>query len=457
MYSRAARTEWRWRWPILILFATVFFVPMGRYTFPVDLPIHLEPDRPLVALVVLGWSLSLLTMDARIRRTSLDVPMALLVAAVGSSLVANPERFSSYQPEALKFVSLFLTFVITYYLLASVVVRRQEIEYVVRLIVVFGAIVAVFATIEARTGFTPFTHLHSVLPILRELPAQLVTERSGRLRAFASAEHPIALGALLVMVTPFAVYVAVTTRRLFWWACTVALVIGALSTVSRTAVVMLVVVLAATALVRWHDIRRYWFMVFPILAVIHFASPGTLGAIKGAFRPPGGLVAEQSVFADSTTTGGRVTDLAPSLEEFEKRPLFGDGIGTRITVGDNINGRLLDNQWLGLLIDAGLAGTLAFLWLVIRFARDQFALARGLLGPPGYLPLACAASAIAYAVGMLTYDSFAFTQVTFAFFMVLALGVSLQLAVQEMPVHARTAPTPGRTAPVTASSLQPVQ
>ena len=176
-------------------------------------------------------------------------------------------------------------------------------------------------------------------------------------------------------------------------------------------------------------------MIFPILAVVHFATPGA-SAPSERFQPTGGLVAEQSL-ADSASSGGRLADIAPSLEEFERKPVLGGGMGTRITVGENANARLLDNQWLGLLIDSGLAGVLAFLWLVLRFARQQLALARASRG--GYLPLACGSSVLAYAVGMFTYDSFSFTQVTFVFFMVLASGIA-PLA-RRASARVRTAPS----------------
>jgi hypothetical protein len=81
-------------------------------------------------------------------------------------------------------------------------------------------------------------------------------------------------------------------------------------------------------------------------------------AARNGFLPSGGLIAQQSDLGDSAESGGRITDLAPSLEEWERKPLLGSGMRTRITVGENANGRLLDDQWLGLLIDTA-AGVLA--------------------------------------------------------------------------------------------------
>ena len=109
--------------------------------------------------------------------------------------------------------------------------------------------------------------------------------------------------------------------------------IGATSTVSRTAVVMLIVELAVIAAVRWNDVRRLWPLVFPLVALVHFALPGTIGTLQSAFFPKGGLVSEQETYANSLSTGGRVADIAPSLEQFKNRPLEGGGLGTRITTG----------------------------------------------------------------------------------------------------------------------------
>jgi hypothetical protein len=441
---------WReWRVPLLVLLATVFFIPMRRYALPSSLPFHLEPYRPLVALVLALWILGLLMRRVTFRHTSLGVPMTLFAFAVLISLAANPHRIVG---ETVKFLTLFSTFFLAYLLVVCIVRRREDIDTVVKVIVSFGAVLGVLAVIEARTGFTPFTHLDRIVPFLNALPVDLTTQRGVRLRSFASSEHPIALGALLVMLMPFAVYLGASTKKLIWWACAGALVIGATSTVSRTAVVMLLIELTIIAIVRWRDVRRLWPLVFPLVALVHFALPGTIGTLQSAFFPTGGLVAEQETHATSLSTAGRVADIAPSLDQFEERPLAGGGLGARITTGPNANGRLLDNQWLGLIVDVGLLGTLAFAWLLLRSVRGQLHLARSDPEPSGYLPLACAAAVAGYGIGMLTYDAFSFTQTTFVFFVILGLGASYQLAVEpareavrtRLPLVARplTAPQP---------------
>lgn len=416
--------QWReWRGPLLLLLSVVFFIPMRRYTLPSSLPFHLEPYRPVVALILGCWVLGLLAMRVTVPRTSLSTPILAFCVVILASLAINPARIS---PETYKFLSLFATFFVVYLLVTSIVHTRDEVDFVVGALVLLGAIVGFFALVEARLGFSPFVGLERLVPVLQPLPVDLATERGTRFRAFASSEHPIALGAMLTMLAPFALYLAVTQRRAIWWMALTFLAIGAVSTVSRTAVVMLVVIVAMLALVRWQDVRRFWFIILPMIAVVHVMLPGTMGTLREAFMPSGGLIAEQQTYADSLSTGGRVADIAPSLAEFERRPFLGDGLGTRITTGDNVNARLLDNQWLGLLLDTGLAGVLAFVLVIGTFVRRQFRLARSDPSTGAYLPLACASSVLAYAFGMFTYDAFSFTQTTFVFFVIMALGVTYE-------------------------------
>jgi hypothetical protein len=61
------------------------------------------------------------------------------------------------------------------------------------------------------------------------------------------------------------------------------------------------------------------------------------------------------------STQGRKNDYGPVLEYFQQNPLSGRGIGTFVP---EIY-RTLDNQYLGLLVETGLLGTLAFLTLLL--------------------------------------------------------------------------------------------
>jgi len=170
------------------------------------------------------------------------------------------------------------------------------------------------------------------------------------------------------------------------------------------------------------------------LIVIHFVLPGTIGALKHSFLPTGGLVAEQQSAAGQSGSG-RLADLGPGLHEWSRKPLLGEGFGTRVI--EEGNGNVLDDQWLGTLLETGVIGFFGWLWFFARVVRRLGAEAKRDDSERGWLLAAIAAGVAAYAIGMLTYDAFSFIQVTFLLFILVGLGSAL-LAERPMPLAART-------------------
>ena len=80
------------------------------------------------------------------------------------------------------------------------------------------------------------------------------------------------------------------------------------------------------------------------------------------------------------------------------------------------------------LLDTGVVGVATAIWLIRRALLRTAAAARDDRSPRGLMLTAATASVTAFAIGMLTYDAFSFIQVTFVFFILLALGVSALLA-----------------------------
>jgi O-antigen ligase len=414
-----------WHRVLVVLLVVILFIPIRRYRLPGDAGFALEPYRVLVALILAGWVAALL-VDPRVklRRTGFEAPLGLLMLAVVASLIANPGRVGPLQPVVLKAVTFLLSFILVFYLVVSVVRSREVLDTLVKTLVGGGAVIALLAVIEARTGFTPFTQLHSVMPILLLDPAfEGSIPRGGAIRAFGPAEHPIALGAALVMLVPLAVYV-VRTAGPVWYLALITLVIGVLSTVSRTGVLMLVVIVLVFLWLRPRETRRLWPVLVPLVVATQIAVPGTLGSLASAFFPENGLIAEQEGMAGSCDSSGRVADLGPTLEEVGKRPFLGYGFGTRITTGTDSNACILDNQWLGTLLEVGLLGFIAWILLYRTVLRRLGSRAEDDDSPTGWLLVAVTASITAYAVGNFTFDALGFSQVTFFLFILLGLGAA---------------------------------
>jgi polysaccharide biosynthesis protein PslJ len=433
------------------LILIILFVPIRRYALPAGLPFQLELYRVFVVILIVGWGASLL-VDSRthVRKTGFEGPLAVILGGAIASILANPGAVAASSSEVNKSLMFFLSFVLVFYLTASAIRRLDEVDHLAKTLVAGGAIVALFAIIEARTGFNIFNHLSKVMPFLIDQGDVGGFQRVGtaKLRVFGSAQHPIALSAALVMLIPLALYLARRYRQRRWTLCALMLVAACAATVSRTGIVMLAVAGLVFLWLRPRETRRLWPALLLAPIVIHFALPGTLGAIKNSFMPAGGLLAEQKV-QPGTGGSGRLADLGPGIQQWKRKPLLGEGYGTRVVdagftgrpvpqgPGLDPNARILDDQWLGTLIETGIVGFFGWLWFFARAIRRFGREAKQDESERGWLLASITAAIAAYAVGMVTYDAFAFIQVTFLMFILVALGAAL-LAERPTPLALRT-------------------
>ena len=425
----------RWHSLVGLILAVVLFVPIGRYQLPGNLPFNLELYRVVVALVVAVWLGSLL-VDPRVRwrSTPFDRPLLPLLACILMSDVTNPGRVELYGSFVAKTLTFFLSFVLVYYVIATQLRRRESIDFLLRFLTVGGAVIGGLGLVERRTHFNPFNHLHSALPFLRYEP-QIGTSvasltRSGNLRVLGPAEHPIALGALLVLIVPISLYLARTQGRR-WLIASVFLLVGALATGSRTAVSMILAEFILFLIIKPRETKRLLPLVVPAIVVVHVLAPGAIGGFRAALFPKGGLIAEQTRLAANANpelAGGRIRQISPMVAEASHHPFFGEGLGTRITGFDvkERNAPILDNQWLNNLLDVGFIGFGLWLWLFVRPVRMLIRSARESTDDRDeWLYLALGASILSFAIGMLTFDANSFTQVYFVFWILLGLSSAL--------------------------------
>ena len=423
-----------WQTLLGMTILVILLIPIKRYTLPSSLPFHLEPYRLLIGLVAVAWFTSLLIDPrVRLRGTPIDMPLLLFACAVLLSLLTNSSRVASLEGEVIKRTAFFVSFFVVFYMSVSVLRRFDQIELMVKVLVWGGAVVAFFALVEARTDYNVFDHLASWLPALRLGVIPRAAQRGARLRVYASAQHPIALGAALVMLLPLTVHLFQQYRQRRYVLCGALILLATFATVSRTAFVMLLVLVFVYLALRPMMTRRLWPLALPLLIVIHLALPGTLGALEKSFLPKGGLIAEQQ---NQNVGSGRLATLGPALHsELAPHPLLGEGFGTRVTAPDELvqipNAPILDDQWLGIFLETGVIGGCLFAWIFIRFIRRAGHAAKNDFSARGSLLTATTASVAAYAVGMFTFDSFAFIQVTFLLFFLLGLGCA---ALRQPPV-----------------------
>jgi polysaccharide biosynthesis protein PslJ len=417
-------------WHALLAFVIllILFVPVRVYSLPATLPFNLEPYRLVVAFVAVGWLLSLL-VDRRVRLRGtgvVDLPLAAFTLVAWLSLIVNRTRMISVEPEVTKRLLFFASFGAVLYITVSVVRSRRHVDFLVKTLVLGGGVLGLLALMESRTGYNVFDHLTSFVPVLKATGAPVddaAFSRDGRMRVIASSQHPIALGAMFVMLLPLALYLA-RTHGGKWWLPLGMTFAGTFASFSRTPVLMLTVVMLVFIWLRPRDVLRLWPALLPLLIAVHFALPGTLGALKGTFMPAGGLVQEQKT---GDVGSGRVSTLGPALHaEFWPNPLLGEGFATRVTRPSEAipvpNAPILDDQWLGTLLETGIVGAGLLTWMFLRFIRRIGREAKREDTWRGFLLACIAASVAAYGVSMFTYDTFAFIQVTFLLFVLIGLG-----------------------------------
>ncbi len=431
----------RWDSLVGLILVIVLFVPITKYRLPANLPFQIELYRLVVALVVFIWVTSLL-IDRRVRleRTAFDKPLLLIGLWAFASEVANPGRVESLGTYVAKSLTFFLSFVLVYYVTASVIRKRSEAILLLKVLVLGCGAIAVSSLFEHRTGFNIFYHVHSVVPFL-QFQGGGVVERFGRLRVMGSAQHPIALGAVLVVPVPLAVYFARTAGRR-WWSVVAILLLGALATGSRTAIVMLIAMTVVFLFLKPQETRRIWPVLIPGVVIVHLVVPGAIGTLRNAFFPPGGIIAEQSQLGlreDPNLAGGRIRQLRPMLSEAAGYPIFGEGLGTRITGFNSTfrNAPILDNQWLNTILELGYVGAGFWLWLFVRSIRRLCRASRESDDGDDWLFAGLAASITGFGVGMLTFDAFSFTQITFVFWILLGLSAAMLRIHDEMRAEVR--------------------
>jgi hypothetical protein len=406
-------------------------------------------------MLVAGWVASLLVDPrTRLRQSGFEGPIALFTLVVLASVIVNNARVDAAEAEVVKGLTFFASFLLVFYLVVSTVRTRETVDLLAKVLVAGGAVVAVLALVESRSGFNAFDHLARVFPLL-ELEERRTLVRGARLRVFGSAQHPIALGAALAMLLPLAIYLARKPGRRHWWLPAGLLVLGALATVSRTAIVMLIVAGGVFLWLRPRETMRLWPLLLPTLIVVHLALPGTIGTLKKSFFPEGGLIQQQRQGAGGRGSG-RIADLRPALAEYSERPILGQGYKTRIVERGRENADILDNQWLATLLETGAVGAFAWIWLFVRTLKRFARRARDdLTGDDGWLLVALTAAIAAFAVGMFTFDSFSFIQVTFLFYILLALGATVLIGTDDAETLARErAPRPSpQPAPVSIARI----
>jgi hypothetical protein len=428
------------RWPVALvtLVGVVWLIPIKLYRFPIEVGFAIEPYRVVVGVLACALVVWAVRNREAISFGGLERPLVLLLGVTLIAQVVNFRALNAAEPgTALKSLSYFLSFILVFVVVASVVRTLDHAETVIKALVVGGVVVAVFAAYEARSNYNVFSHLHEWFPALDRDAREQSSLRGGRERVRASAQHPIALAAALMMMLPFAFYLASRAKSMagsiLWGAAAIAMALGALTTISRTAVLMGIAMGVTALVLRPQAVLRLWPLLIVLPVATHAVAPGVLGGLYNSLFPRRGITSQLSG-REGLPGSGRFDDVDPALKLWEQSPIVGHGIGTTVTPpldpGDfrpSVE-LIFDNQYLLTFVQIGTVGLVALVWFLVAAAAATGKGARGPGGAASDLMAACCVSIVGFAAGMLAYDAFAFVQATLVFFIIAAVGLAVRRA-----------------------------
>jgi O-antigen ligase len=238
-------------------------------------------------------------------------------------------------------------------LVTSEAVRsRVQLEVLLRRMVVAGGALGTLGLLQFITGRSLVNVIQ--IPGLAANAQLFAASRDGFSRPAGTAAHPIEFGVVLTMLLPFALYFALGNKdRSFLrrWYPAGAMAFAIPISISRSAILGCVVVLAFL-MPTWSVQRRRTSYVVLILFVgaLYVSIPGLLGTFRNLFF---GISQDSSALSrtDSYSLAG---------EFISRAPIFGRGFETFLP-----SYRILDNQYLGTMIDMGFVGLATVLGLFV--------------------------------------------------------------------------------------------
>jgi O-Antigen ligase len=398
-------------WSIAFFLAMVFLFPFDSTDLPIPLPLDATLDRPVLGLIVAIWIASASSLIG-VRRLSMGpVHWAFAIfalIAVTSVLLNFPtlQRLEQVDVPVKKLALLF-----SYGLLFSVVassLRPTEVRRLIVFMVGLASITAIGVIVEYRTGFNAFyTWGEKLLPGVTP-PADIGTYDSiGRKTIVGPTIHPLAAAMMLSLVLPFAVMGLLRTedrRAKVFYAVAAALMIGAAAATQRkTAFIVPAICLVVLTAYRPRMLLKRAPLGVLLAVGIAVAAPGALAGVVDQLKP--------SAFTGVLTTQDRISDYDAIRPEVINHPLFGRGYDSF----DQKRYRILDNQYLTLVVNVGILGVLGYLGIMLSAFLLAHRCARSYDPDRAWFGPAAASAIIGLTIGSALLDTLALPQLPYLF------------------------------------------
>lgn len=282
---------------------------------------------------------------------------------------------------------------------------RDHVTRLVQWLVALTAAIAGIALLEFFAGVDLSRIMTRIPGLTTTGDLALIGSRAALPRVAGTATHPIEFGVVCAIVLPLALHLARRNpRRIGPWIPVVMLSAALPTSISRSAIIALVVGSACYVLTWPVRQQLVAYACVPVLLVPGRAlMPGMLGTIAKLFLRVGSDPSVSARTEDYQTVGAVVA----------AHPITGTGIGTFFPP----HAPIIDNQFLGQLVETGVIGLVALLVLCVVAIGSARGVRRRSADPEtrdlAQALLACIAGA---AVTFATFDYLAFALGTAVFF-----------------------------------------
>lgn len=291
---------------------------------------------------------------------------------------------------------------------------RDELDRVLRLTVFFACLMGLVGMLQFA-GVIDLTQYINIPGLRRNSELIGISERGdGNFpRVAGTANHFIEFGVVLALLLPIALHYALFAprqgrARLWRWTAVGIVATGIPLSISRSAILTVVMTLGLMAIV-WPWRQRYNALVIAVVAtgVFHVVNRGVLGTIRALFTNA----------ENDTSVTDRIARTGTVIQLWSERPWIGWGAGM-VTPEEFL---LLDNQWYVTLIAGGIVGVVGLaLFFVIPYLVARSVRLRGQDQETRHLGHALAVTMPAAIMASGTFDSFSFA--TFVGVMCILVG-----------------------------------
>ncbi len=344
--------------PVLLVYVVLLYgIPSELVVAPLGAA---GTPAQIVGLVMFAWwALSkLLPPMTRQRITPVHWLLLVFATAITTSYVTGMSRpvFSLLEVNSAdRGILSLLSWCGVILVVADGIATQARLESLLRAVALGAVFIAVLGCLQFFFGLD-LAHYIKVPGLSVNSGFGELFDRSGYRRVSGTTSHPIEFGVVLSAALPLVIHCArfAPTRgqAAAWWVGALVVAAALPLSVARSAIIGGTIAILYLFHTWPAQLRRRALVVGAVGALaMSVVVPGLLGTIRGLFLNAG----------SDPSTQGRTADYGPVFAYFRDSPVVGRGFGTFIP--DLY--RTLDNQYLGLLVEAGLLGLTAFLALLV--------------------------------------------------------------------------------------------